>query len=888
MDPRELPIWQLHFDLLRTLRDGNRLVLVAATGSGKTTQVPQMLLDGGIAGDRRIVVLQPRRVAARTVSARVAWERRVKLGGEVGYQIRFEDRTSLGTRICFVTEGILLRWLQNDPELRDIGVLILDEFHERNLLSDVALALAKRLQNTTRPDLKLVVMSATMEAGPVACYLAAAPGQPAAVNPPAAPILASEGRTFPVEVHWAGYGERRPPPEMAADAVERIIHAGEPGDVLVFMPGMGEINATINALRAARLPERCVLLPLHGDLAPEDQDRAFQEFDGRKIVVATNVAETSITIDGVRHVVDAGLARVARYDPERGLQALGLEEISRASADQRAGRAGRTAPGTCWRLWTESGHLNRPAKNTPEIQRADLAEVVLLLHSLGIRRAATFDWLDQPDLAAVERAEQLLVLLGALRGSHEPGHADSDLTPIGRRMLRLPMHPRHARMLLEASWRGCVPAAAMCAALTSGRDLLVRVGREDVSAKLARETFEGSPASDFHTLMRAFQFAKNSGFDPEACRRAGIHAQSARAIDDTHRQLLQIAEREGLFDARPPGTPEAPPAAADPKSSAKAPLPPDPLQLCLAAGFVDQLAQRRDAGTLDCLLAGGRTGTLVRESVVKAPLLVAAGIREVEIRGSRLTLLTVATEVRREWLEELYPQHFEAVVEHVFEPQQKAVAAIRRTRFLGLILGQEYQRTVDPVASATTLADALTKGAFGLPQLDHALKQFIARVNLLAHAAPDLEFPGFDSPALRAALIRAFHGLTLVKDAQAADLRPAFHAHLQPAQVEWLDELAPLHIPGPGNRPLKLQYPETSGQADPKELAPEASVKLNDAFTLRDHPRILEGRMPVRLWLLAPDQKRLASTTDLADWKARGYPALRSQIKAKYPGFAWP
>jgi molybdopterin-biosynthesis enzyme MoeA-like protein len=251
MDPRELPIWQLHFDLLRTLRDGNRLVLVAATGSGKTTQVPQMLLDAGIAGEKRIVVLQPRRVAARTVSARVAWERRVKLGGEVGYQIRFEDRTSLGTRICFVTEGILLRWLQDDPELRDIGVLIFDEFHERNLLSDVALALAKRLQNTTRPDLKLVVMSATMEAEPVARYLAASPGTAAGGNPPAAPILVSEGRTYPVTINWADYGERRPPAELAAQAVERIVGSGERGDILVFMPGMGEISATLNALRAA-------------------------------------------------------------------------------------------------------------------------------------------------------------------------------------------------------------------------------------------------------------------------------------------------------------------------------------------------------------------------------------------------------------------------------------------------------------------------------------------------------------------------------------------------------------------------------------------------------------------------------------------------------------
>ncbi len=936
MDPRELPIWQLHFDLLRTLRDGNQLVLVAATGSGKTTQVPQMLLDAGIAGNKSIVVLQPRRVAARTVSARVAWERGVKLGGEVGYQIRFEDRTSLGTRICFVTEGILLRWLQDDPELRDIGVLIFDEFHERNLLSDVALALAKRLQNTTRPDLKLVVMSATMEAEPVANYLAATPQTKDRIPPPAAPILASEGRAFPVTVNWAEYGDRRPPAELAAEAVERIINTGERGDILVFMPGMGEISSTLNTLRAARLTERCVFLALHGDLPPEEQDRAFQSFEGRKIVVATNVAETSVTIDGVCHVVDAGLARVARYDSERGIQTLGLEEISRASCDQRAGRAGRTAPGTCWRLWTESAHLNRPLKNTPEIQRADLSEVVLLLHSLGIRHAATFDWLDQPDATAVERAEKLLVMLGALRPPEEvtdrsadghvrlntsadpgepnskaefgnssgnsdahpvradvavrvPLNAHTDLTPVGRQMLRLPMHPRYSRMLIEASKRGCVPGAALCAALTSGRDLLVRAGRDDAHVKEARELFEGSTTSDFHTLMRAFQFAKNAGFDLDQCRRHGIHAQSARAIDDTYRQLLQIAERERLLDQGAGSTPlplAAPgqPGARNPKTETA----PEPLLLCLAAGFIDQLAQRKSEGSLDCLLSEGRTGTLVRESVVQSPLFVAGNIREVDSRGNRLTLLMLATEVRREWLEQLYPQHFHATVEHVFDRGQKAVAAIKRVRFFDLVLGQEHQRTVEPLASARSLAEAFARGWFELPQFDHALKQFIARVNLLALAAPDLEFPLFRGPALLESLIRAFHGLALVKQAQAADLKSAFHAHLQPAQIEWLNELAPLQVPGPGEKPLKLLYPEIGDDAAVDELAPETVLKLNDAFTLKEHPRILEGRVPVKLWLAAPDGKRLASTTNFADWKARGYPALRAQIKAKYPGFAWP
>jgi ATP-dependent helicase HrpB len=504
MNPSSLPIWQIHHDITNALHLGNRLVLVAPTGSGKTTQVPQMLLDDGLAGDKQILVLQPRRVAARTVAARVAWERQVQLGAEVGYQIRFDDQTTLGTRISYVTEGILLRRLQDNRALPEVGVVIFDEFHERNLLSDVALALVKHLQETDRPDLKMAVMSATLDAEPVAEYLRTSPGRIGET-----PILVSEGRSFPVEVRYLSLHDERPVTEQAADVVEDIVNSGAPGDILVFMPGMGEINGTIGALRTIRTNERLAFIPLHGDLPPEAQDLAFAPNSLRKVVVATNVAETSVTIDGIRHVVDGGLARVARFDAERGLGTLLLEPISRASAEQRKGRAGRTAPGTCHRLWTESGQLNRPERNTPEIQRSDLAEVVLLLHSLGIKRAAEFDWLDKPDPVAVERAERLLQTLGALRAGNAEGAAptDSDLTPIGRQMLRLPMHPRYSRLLVEASRFGCVPAAALCAALVSGRDLLQRVGRDDKHIKEARELFEASQDSDFHTLMRAYQFA---------------------------------------------------------------------------------------------------------------------------------------------------------------------------------------------------------------------------------------------------------------------------------------------------------------------------------------------------------------------------------------------
>ncbi len=891
MPDNGLPIWRLHADLIRTLTEGNQLVLVAATGSGKTTQVPQMILDAGLVPPgQQIVVLQPRRVAARTVATRVAWERQVRLGAEVGYQVRFEDRIGDATRIAFVTEGILLRWIQDDPRLSQIGVLIFDEFHERNLLSDVALALAKRLQATERPDLRLVVMSATLEAEPVARYLAASVSVPAPVTgqggsdlppgglaPASAPILVSEGRTFPVEMQWLDYGDSRPVHELAADKVERIVEAGWEGDILVFMPGKGEIQAALGALAAARLGERVSLIPLHGELGPDDQDRAFQPSPLRKIVVSTHGAETSVTIDGIRHVVDGGLARMARYDAERGIQTLMVEEISRASADQRAGRAGRTAPGTCWRLWTESGHLNRPARNTPEIQRADLAEVVLLLHSLGVRQAATFDWLDAPDKAAVLRAERLLHILGALEEGHGAESSGSDLTPVGRQMLRLPMHPRFARLLVEASRRGCVPAACLCAALVSGRDLLMRVNREDPSSADARELFEGSTQSDFHTLLRAHQYARNAHFSLEACRRHGIHAQTARQVEDTFQQLVRIAEREKMM-TRDSG-------------AASAEVGDEGLLKSLCAGFVDQVCVRKDSGSLDCLLTEGRTGSLMRESVVQqAELMVVGSIREVSGRsGGVLTLLGLATAVKSEWLRELFPQHFHTSIDHVFDRLHKRVSPVRRICFLDLVVATEHQRESDPELSGRCLAEAFARGGFDLPQLDHELKQFIARVNLIARALPQLEFPAFDGAALVAALDRAFRGLTLVKQAQVASLKEAFRAHLAPEQIAWLDELMPVHLPWLEGRRLKLTYVEPDPEAEADEISgPEAQVKLTECFQLKTHPTVGEDAIPIRLALQAPDGKRLEVVSNFPRWREISYPKLRAQIRTKYPGFVWP
>ena len=873
-----LPIWKIHADILGTLQGGNRLVLVAPTGSGKTTQVPQMLLDAGIAGEKMIVVLQPRRVAARTVATRVAWERESRLGAEVGYQIRFDDHTSVGTRICFVTEGILLRWLQDDRTLSKIGAVVFDEFHERNLLSDVALALVKHLQQTQRPDLAMVVMSATLDAEPVAAYL------------DQCPILISEGQSFPVEVGYLSMPDQRPITVQAAEAVERILQEEAPGDILVFMPGRGEINGTLDALRGLRTRERVACIPLHGELEPQEQDRAFAPNALRKVIVATNVAETSITIDGIRHVVDSGVARVARYDAERGIGTLLLEPISRASADQRKGRAGRTAPGTCHRLWTVFGHKDREERNTPEIQRSDLAEVVLLLHSLGIREAATFDWLDKPDPQAVVRAERLLTMLGAL--------LDADLTPIGRQMLRLPMHPRYSRMLIEASQRGCVPDAALCAALVSGRDLLARLDRDDAQTKAAREMFEESSDSDFITLMRAYDFAKANGFSFERCRSYGINAQVARQVEQTCQQILHAAHQQRLYDrdAAPSG------AALNQTNTAEigwpqrydsegislrpsnlcgvnqsSPKSNEALMRCLMAGFVDQLAKRRAPGKPECDLTDQRQGQLVRESVVQdAAYFVAANLRETP---SRQTLLSLATAVQPAWIAEMFPQHLSTTVEHLFDAQNKRVAAMKLVRYRDLVIKQKaQQRDLDPVASGCCLAEAHRTGAFDLPLMDHRLKQFIARVNLVHATLPELEFALFDEAAITASLARAFAGLSLVKEAQAAPLVPAFHQHLDKGQVSWLDELVPLSIPWPSGGTIKISYVNDT---------PEAQVKLQDCFALKEHPTLCEGRLPVQLQLCTPDGKRLATTTDWPSFLAREWPKHRQAVAKKFPSVMW-
>src|SRR5436190_8901645 len=745
---RDLPIYELEQRIIAELTAHSRLILQAPTGSGKSTQVPQILLDHGLLDAGQVVILQPRRLATRLLAARVAAERNSRLGDEVGYQIRFENVTSKRTRIRFVTEGILLRQLIQDPQLRGVSAILFDEFHERHLYGDITLARALQLQATARPDLKLAVMSATLDAGLLEKYLA-----PCAV-------LRSSGRTFPVDIEYLQKpvgGDGYPIWDLAADELERIGPQTE-GDVLIFMSGKYEINRTISAIRASRVSDRFVVLPLHGELPPAEQDAALAHYQKRRAIVATNVAETSLTIDGVRVVIDGGLARVARFDPRRGINTLLVEKISRASAEQRAGRAGRTAPGHCLRLWTEREHLDRAQQELPEVKRLDLAEVVLTLKASGIDDIASFRWLEPPDPRALERAEQLLVDLGALSSQ------GSGITELGRRMLAFPVHPRYARMLLAAQQYRCVSAVALIAALTQGRNLLRRL-----EGKQAREDREdvlgGDTASDLFILMRAFRYAENSRFDPQRCAKLGINAGAAREAAQLTEQFLAIARDEGL-DLQ----------TGEIKAGS--------IERCVLAGFPDQVAVRLDAGTLRCSLVHGRRGVLARESAVHGSrLLVASEVREIESsEKERQVLLTLATKIQEDWLRDLFPESLRDETRIEFDPALRRVVGHRATLYHDLVLSSDEFSPKDDPAAARILAREVLAGSCPLKQWDNAVEQWIERVNFVASAFPELEFPRIDETGKLLLLEQICQGATSYKEIKERIAWPVVRSWLRAMQ----------------------------------------------------------------------------------------------------------
>lgn len=858
--PRELPIYELEDRLIKAVREQGRLIVQAPTGSGKSTQVPQMLLNHGLLGQGEVVVLQPRRLAARMLAKRVAEEVGTQLGDVVGYQIRLDSRVSKATRIRFVTEGILLRQMSFDPTLRGISAIVFDEFHERHLYGDISLARALQIQQSQRPDLKLVVMSATLDAVQLKNYMAPCE------------VLTSQGRTFPVQVEYLAKTvdfEHDPVWAVAARECERVA-AKTTGDILVFMPGAYEISRTVQDVQGSHGLRGFICFPLHGELPPEQQDRAVARYETRKIIVSTNVAETSLTIDGVTAVVDCGLARVARYDPHRGINTLLIEKISVASSDQRAGRAGRTAPGVCVRLWTEREHAQRPLQELPEVKRLDLAEVVLTLKAAGIDDIAAFPWLEKPEPKALERAEMLLEDLGALHHPAGVSLADAQgrtqgaplqITDVGRKMLRFPMHPRYARMFLAAQDHGCVRSVALMAALTQGRNFLLR--NVDKRTQEARDDLFGEEhESDFFLLMRAWRYADKANYNPDACRRLGIHIQGVRAVGPLFEQFLQIAQAEKLD-------------IAEKRIDGVA------VRKCVLVGFSDHLARRLDQGTLRCELVHKRKGVLARESCIdQAQLLVAAEITEIESRGEVNTLLNLCTAVEEAWLKELFPEDFQDAGGVTYDVTARRVLARKERRFRDLVLESKQTADEPPEGEAAAiLAREVMAGNIVLTEWNEAVEQWIVRVNCLAKWWPELEVNPI-TDADRATLIEQIcYGSYGARELKDKPVMPVLRDWLLAEQLAVLDDYLPERLVMANGRKARLTYT--------KDGPPVLSARIQELYGVSSKFTLGHGRVAVKIEVLAPNQRPIQVTDDLSNFWVNQYPKIKTELSRRYPRHEW-
>jgi ATP-dependent helicase HrpB len=834
----ETPILAVLPQLRAALASHRSAVLEAPPGAGKSTVVPLALLDEPWLAQKRILVLQPRRIAARAVARRLAQLAGSEPGRLVGYRTRLETRVSAATRIEVVTEGILTRLLQDDPALEHVGCVIFDEFHERNLQSDVGLALALDAQRHLREDLRLLVMSATLGGFELAPLLGDAT------------VIRSHGRAFEVVTQHvapppAGVNRWPSPVEQRAARVALQALQQDPGDVLVFLPGAAEIRRACDAIVAGADDPSVVVMPLFGDLDAAAQDAALRPAPAgrRKVVVATNLAETSLTIEGVRIVVDAGLERRQRFDPNSGMSRLETVGISRASAEQRRGRAGRTAPGVCYRLWSESAHAALAAQAPAEMLEGDLAPLALELACWGVADPATLAWLDPPPAATYAQARELLQRLEAL-------DARGQVTATGRRLAALGVHPRLAHMIDRGAALGHGELACQIAALLSERDPLRLPPRQR---------------------------------DPDLRHRLDVlrrgAAPAAATVDA--RALQQVRRTAELLQRRLPRAAVAPSQASD-----DARLDADQAAgLLLAFAYPDRIGRTRGGSESGrYLLSGGRGATLSGASALaRSEFIVAADIDA----GEREAQVRLAAPLARDLLDRHLGTRIETVDEVAWDPRTEAVVARRVRRLDALVLEERALGA----AAGERAREAMTSGIrmLGLRSLPWTadLEQWRARVTLLrtnATSAADAgQWPDVSDEALLGSLESwlgpYLDGVTRRDHLGRVDLRSALHGLLDWPRQRRLDELAPTHLVVPSGSRIALDYTGAS---------PALAVRLQEVFGWMDTPRIAGGRVPVTLELLSPARRPVQVTRDLASFWARGYAEVRKELKGRYPKHYWP
>lgn len=819
-----LPIDDVLPELIGALRSHPAAVLRAPTGAGKTTRVPPALLAAGLAGDKRILMLEPRRLAVRAAARRMAAEDGTPPGERFGHHVRFDRLAGPRCRVVVVTPGVLLRYLHDDRYLESAGVVIFDEFHERGLESDLALGMVKLIQQTVRPDLRVVVMSATIEVDPVAGYFGNCQ------------VVASEGRLHPVEIAYEPRDGRQPWQVDVARAVGRLLRRTD-GDVLVFLPGMGEIRQVGQELEPLAQQLDLLVLPLHGDLPAEQQDAALLPQPKRKVVLSTNVAETSVTVEGVSGVVDLGTARMLVFDPAVGLDRLELLPISKASADQRAGRAGRTRPGVCVRLWGEAAHLGRPAKTEPEIRRVDLAGAVLQLLTLGEVDVEHFPWLDPPPAATVAQAKALLRRLGALD--------DAGVTDLGRALARLPVHPRLGRLLVEGHRFGCPRRAALAAALLAERSPFQRPpGRNRAPGKLH---VTSSDVADAVEIVETFERGERVAEE--------VNRNAARFVLHA-RDQLERSVRQELGEARGQGDASA-------------------LAQALFAAFPDRLARRRNPGAARGVMVGGRGVKLAPTSgVTDSELFVCVDVDA----GQAEAIVRRASAVERAWLP---PEKITTTVTVVFDETAERVTARKVTRFDDLVLDDVPAALPDDAEVARVLVTAAADRWDKIkPPDDSPAGLYLTRVRCLRGWTPGLDLPAFDDAELRELLPWLATGAKSFADLRRADWLAAIQGRLTYQQRQAVDRDAPERIEVPTGSRLALTY--EVGRP------PVLAVRIQELFGLADTPRVAAGRVKVLLQLLAPNHRPQQVTDDLASFWANTYPQVRKDLRGRYPKHAWP
>ena len=813
----DFPINSLLPAIVDSLAAHPRLVLEAPPGAGKTTQVPLALLDAPWLGGQKILMLEPRRVAARSAAQFMARQLGGQVGDTVGYRIRFENKIGPSTRVEVVTEGILTRMLQDDPLLEGVGAILFDEFHERHLPADLGLALALDVQGGLREDLRIVVMSATLDGERLARWLDA-------------PRLSSEGRSYPVQVSHFPARRDEALEAQARRAVEQAL-AEHPGDVLVFLPGQREISRVQAALESV-LGSDVGVLPLHGELPVEQQSRVLQpDPDGRRrVVLATNVAESSVTLPGVRVVIDAGLAREPRYDPNSGFSRLDVVPISQASADQRAGRAGRVAEGWAWRLWPQSQRLE--AQRRAEISQVELASLALELAAWG---SDALRFVDPPPTGAMAAARELLQQLGAL-------DAQAAITPMGRRMLGLGTHPRLAAMLLAAPDPRGQALAADLAALVEARDPL-RQGGDALAARWR--------------ALAAFR----AGRVPHDASRGALAAIDAAAKQWRRRLRCEVTSPSDI-EAHELGD-------------------------LLAHAFPDRIASRHPTDPLRYLLANGRSARLFDSSDLRGePWLVASELR-FEARDALLLRAAPVDEAR---LRADFPQRFVQQDVVRWDADRRALVARRESSFDRIVLDSRPAGRVDPAQAAAALTEAVRElGLDALPWTD-SLRQWRWRAMSLRHWMPELELPDLSDAALLATLddwLRpAFTGKTRLDALGEDELGDALKSRLPWDKRQLVDRHAPVRIEVPSGMDRRIDYTLDDDGVTPRP--PVLAVKLQELFGLADTPRIAEGRVPLLLHLLSPGGKPLQVTGDLRNFWQNTYAEVKKEMKGRYPRHPWP